>query len=49
MDLTTEPRVRVTRPDGTKTAWTSAGDVGSLVYDDFNSTVRGIVARLVAA
>jgi DNA polymerase-1 len=49
MDLTTEPRVRITRPDGTKTAWTSAGDVGSLVYDDFNSTVRGIVARLVAA
>ena len=33
----------------TKTAWTSAEDVGTHVYDDFNATVRGIVARLVAA
>jgi DNA polymerase I-like protein with 3'-5' exonuclease and polymerase domains len=48
LDITTEPRARVTRPDGTKTAWASAGDVGALVYEDFNATLRGIVARLVA-
>ena len=49
LDLMTEPRVRITMPDGTKTAWTSAEDVGSPTYDDFNATVRGIVARPVAA
>lgn len=43
------PRVRMTRPDGSKTLWCGPADVGVVAQVDFNATVTAIVERLQAA